>query len=305
MERKGRIYILPTGFGLLFIGGALLMILVGATYQNNLVNLLAFFMLSLIFIAMVQTHNNLKDVTVETLEAENGYKDGQYVVTAVLTNTARDPRFNLEFSLRRKTAASIYENLQPLLPKGLVKLKASYPAVTRGKFSLNEVKVHTMYPLGLFRAWTWLPNQTTYYVYPKPEGQLAFPRGAIGSEAAEVQVAAKGGDDFAGHRRYETGDSLSHIDWKAKARGRPLLIKEFNEGAPAPITLDWYQLNEEFDTEQKLSQLAQWVDEAVRRKAVFGLRLPGRTIQPSQGLQHAKMCLEALAVHERGNNVAS
>lgn len=305
MDRKGRIYILPTGFGLLFIGGALLMILVGATYQNNLVNLLAFFMLSLIFIAMVQTHNNLKDITVETLEAENGYKDGQHVVTAVLTNTARDPRFNLEFSLRRKLAASIYENTQPLLPKGLVKLKASYPAVMRGQYVLNDVKVHTVYPLGLFRAWIWLPNQTTYYVYPKPEGQLPFPRGTVGSESAEVQMAAKGGEDFAGHRRYENGDSLGHIDWKARARGRPLLIKEFNEGAPAPITLDWYQLDANLDTEQKLSQLAQWVDEAVRRRAVFGLKIPERTIAPSQGLQHAQTCLEALAVHERSNNVAS
>lgn len=305
MGRKGRIYILPTGFGLLFIGGALMMILVGATYQNNLVNLLAFFMLSLIFIAMVQTHNNLKDVSVEAVEAENGYKDGQHLVTTVLSNSARDPRFNLEFSLRRKPAASIYENTQPLLPKGLVKLKASYPALSRGKYVLDEVKIHTMYPLGLFRAWTWLPNKTTYYVYPKPGGQLPFPRGTVGSEDAHVQMATKGGEDFAGHRRYENGDSLGHIDWKAKARGRPLLIKEFNEGAPAPITLDWYQLDEELDTERKLSQLTQWVDEAVRRRAVFGLRIPGRTIQPSQGLQHAQVCLQALAVHERGKNVAS
>ncbi|MES2965054.1 MAG: hypothetical protein V4760_14305, partial [Bdellovibrionota bacterium] len=60
--RKNRVYILPTGFGLVFIAGALVMILVGATYQNNLVNLLAFFMLSLVFIGMIQTHNNLKDV---------------------------------------------------------------------------------------------------------------------------------------------------------------------------------------------------------------------------------------------------
>lgn len=295
MGRLNRIYILPTGFGLTFIAGALVMILVGASYQNNLVNMLAFFMMSLVFIAMVQTHNNLKDIALEQVVGEGGFAGGEYLVTVVLKNTSDQARFNLESRIRRSKPKAIYENVHPLLPRSSLKLRTSYVAGQRGRYLLRDVHISAIFPLGLFRAWIVLGGETPVFVYPKPEGTLNFRRGVIAKDDVG-SLAVRGGDDFYGHRRFEAGDPLSHIDWRARAKGRPLLVKEFNQGAPAPLVFDYASLAG--DVETRLSQLTVWVNEAHLSREVFGLRLPGIVIPHGQGSAHVQRCLETLAIFE-------
>lgn len=294
MGRLNRIYILPTGFGAVFIAGALLMILVGASYQNNLVNMLAFFMMSLIFIAMVQTHNNLKDISLEQISAEGGFAGDEFLVTAVLSNKAADTRYNLETRLRRLRPKVAYENVHPLLPKGQLKLRTSYVAPERGLYRLRDVNVSAVFPLGLFRAWLILPGETHVYIYPHAHGQRT-PRGRIETIEMSGSLSVRGGDDFFGHRRYQVGDSPGHIDWRARAKKRPLLVKEFDQGAPQPIVFDWNDL-EGLGIEERLSQLAAWINEAGARRDAYGLRLPGVFIPANHGLSHLRRCLEALAV---------
>lgn len=295
--RQNRIYILPTRFGLVFIAGAILMILIGASYQNNLVNLLSYFMLSLIFIAMIQTHNNLKDIRVETVETEGGFQGADFVLTAILANDAKDPRFGIEATFRGLKAKSVYENFLPLLSKSTIKLRSAHLGERRGRFPVKAVKLSSTFPLGLFRAWIWHSVDQSYYVYPAPVGSRPLPLGGV-SEYPGSQVYATRGDDFYGHRKFEVGDSPRHVDWKAHARGRPWLVKEFGGGAPSAIDLDWNRL-EGLPVEQRLSQLSLWVEEARKSKLPFGLRLPERTLPLGQGIQHAKSCLELLASYKQ------
>lgn len=302
--RKGRIYIIPTRFGLAFILGACVMLLVGATYQNNLVNLLAFFMLSLIFVAMVQTHNNLKDITVEALDADSSFSGSEFVITAVLHNNSKTPRFNLGTDLRKRVPEVVYENVLPLLPHGSIKLRSAYKAKKRGHYRIDEIKVSTVYPLGLFYAWIWLNSKGDYFVYPEPKGHRSFPLIGVGQEATHAQRSLEG-EDFHGHRKFDSGDSPRHIDWKAHARGRPLMIKQFTEGTASAVWFEWNAL-EGLETEEKLSQLAAWIEEARKRRLPFGLKTPAGLFEPGHGLQHATRCLEHLAVYglppTRGKN---
>ncbi|HVK61534.1 MAG TPA: DUF58 domain-containing protein [Bdellovibrionales bacterium] len=296
MKRQSRVYILPTAFGYLFLSGALIMMLIGATYQNNLVNLLAFFMMSLVFISMVQTHNNLKDVELQKLIGENAFAHTEYVVGFVLGNPTKETRHALEVDLKKKTPHLVLENNLPLLAHGNLKLKVSYKAGARGKMRVQQAKVHTAYPLGLFRAWIWLESQTDVFIYPEPKKFRSSPV-TEASEAKAIPQSHKGGDDFHGHRRYHVGDPFGHIDWKAHARGRPLLVKEFNDGAPSPYVFEWKQLDG-LSFEERLSTLSYWIDDAAKRNLVFGLKMPGVNIAPAQGIQHVQRCLEALAVYE-------
>jgi len=293
--RKKRIYIVPTRFGLVFLIGACIMLFVGATYQNNLVNLLAFFMLSLIFVAMVQTHNNLKDVVVEAVEADPGFAGKDFLVTTILRNSSRETRYRIEMDLRKKETISVYDNVIPLLGRSSLKLRSSYACGRRGRYALRDIKISTVYPLGLFHVWAWFDISAEYIVYPAPAGDRPLPTNGVGEEN-RGPFASRGGEDFHGHRRYERGDSPRHIDWKARARGRPLMVKEFTEGTPSAILIDWFAL-EGHDTETRLSQLAAWVEEAKRRKLPFALRLPRFDRGVGLGHVHASRCLEALAVY--------
>lgn len=288
-----RIYILPTRFGLLFITGAVLMILIGSAYSNNLVNMLAFFMLSMVFVAMIQTHNNLRDIRVGLIETQGGFAGDVFVVTTVLENPSRATRFSFESRIKQARPTSTYENTQPLGPGGTLKLRAAYAATRRGRHSIRNARVASVYPLGLFEAWTWFDVNAETFVYPSRKGDRPLPRNESGNISG-VFSRSRGGDDFHGHRKFQEGDSQRHIDWKAYARGRPKLIKEFDEGAPGVAVFDFNSLRG-LDTEDRLSQLSLWVDSAKDLKIVFSLRLPNESIPPGQGLRHAVRCWEALA----------
>ncbi len=294
--RKNRIYILPTSFGVLFLGGSMVMILIGATYQNNLVNLLAFFMLGLSLVAMVQTHINLKDVFIRALEVDDGFSGDHFVATVLLGNSSREIRRSFEAKLSGFRQTSVYQNFLPLTPGGTLALRSAYPARQRGRHSARNVKVSSTYPIGLFRAWVYLEAPTEYYIFPEPVGSQPLPQAHAEVESFTGRQTSHQGDDFRGHRRYQVSDSSAHIDWKAHARGRPLMVKEFKDGTPFGIVLDWYSLPD-LTVEERLSQLSAWVKEAHQKRLPFAMRLPGFESGTSDNSSHTTLCLRALACY--------
>jgi uncharacterized protein (DUF58 family) len=105
-----------------------------------------------------------------------------------------------------------------------------------------------------------------------------------------------GAEDFKGLKSYQPGDPLQHIAWKAYSRGQGLFTKMFVGEAGATAVLDWNSLSEP-DAERKLSRLCDMVLRACRRNLVFGLKLPGKTIEPDRGEAHRQKCLQALALY--------
>jgi uncharacterized protein (DUF58 family) len=107
------------------------------------------------------------------------------------------------------------------------------------------------------------------------------------------------GDDFAGVRPYVPGESQRHIDWKAVARGQPLMTKQFAAEAEGSVHLDFFAIRFP-DVEDRLSQLALWVIEAERARRPYDLSLPGVEIPPAIGQSHFHQCLRALGLFPGG-----
>jgi uncharacterized protein (DUF58 family) len=139
-----------------------------------------------------------------------------------------------------------------------------------------------------------LSNQT-YLVYPKPAGNTQLPTNHSRLADSWVQQGIGPGDDFAGVRAYVRGESQRHIDWKAVARGQPLMTKEFAAETSGAVCLDFSELHFA-DVEEKLSQLTLWVIEAERARQPYGLRLPDIEISPALGQMHFHYCLRALSL---------
>lgn len=285
MIRNGKIYIVPTRFGFVFFCGIVVMLLVGATYANNLVNMLAFFLLAIALVAMVQTHNNLKNVKLQAANAEPGFAGSTITLIAALENSGTEPRFNLEVRAEKLKVDRDSENLQPLQGRSTLRLKTSYHVDSRGRHQLRRLKISTIYPLGLFYAWMWVVSDDTYLVYPKPKGERPIPETKLDSSDGPRATSARGGDDFYGHREFRPGDSARRVDWKAFARGRPKLIKEFDDGDPAAVVFDYDHL-QNLNREDRLSQLAAWIEDAKRQRLTYALRLPHALIPAGDDYQH-------------------
>lgn len=170
-----------------------------------------------------------------------------------------------------------------------------FPAKARGLFPFVEVRLISRYPFGFFAARARQVISQPYYVYPKPEGDVPFPAPAARRRERQ-EGAQQEGDDFAGVRTWRSGESMRHVDWKAVARGQPLLVKQWAGIAGDTLIFAWDDLPG-LELESKLRQLARWIVTAEKREISYGLRLPGQEIAPARGEPHLHRCLQALAAY--------
>ena len=174
-----------------------------------------------------------------------------------------------------------------------------FPAKQRGEHRISTFRLTSIYPLGFVRVSKKFASSQTYLVYPKPSGDPRLPMHRARSPHSRPQTELGEGDDFAGVRAYVPGESQRHIDWRAVARGQPLMTKQFAAEAEGSVHLDFSALRFH-GAEERLSQLALWVIEAERVRRPYSLRLPNTKIAPAVGEVHFHRCLRVLSLFPEG-----
>ena len=287
--KRKRLYILPTGYGFLFLGILFAMLLGSINYNNNLGFMLVFLLGSITLISIIHTYRNMLGIQILSASAEPVFagKTGQFkfLVRSDLSN-----RRSIGFMIEKQHP--VIENIDAKTDQAVwVKF---FPR-TRGIFTPGRMTVQSFYPLGLFKAWTVITPDVSCVVYPAP---VAGPFGFSGDHdgnAGSRESVRRGVDDFAGLKPYQPGDSMSRISWKSISRGLGVFTKEFTGAAGRMVMLDYEALDSE-ETEHKVSRLCDMVIKAHNMNMEYGLLLPGRTIAPEKGERHKHNCLKALAV---------
>lgn len=287
---RHRIYILPTRQGLLF-GALLVVMLLGAiNYSNNLAFVLTFVLGSQAVVSILYTYRNLAGLRLRAGHHGEVFAGGSARLAVVLESDA-SPRPDVTVAWRRAG-----EGVRVDVPgRGAVETRLELPAPRRGWLRPGRFVVATAYPLGLFRAWSWVELDLRVLVYPRPIAGPASGAGGVDSPGGTEGAAVDGHEDFANLRAFRTGDSPRHVAWKAVARGQPLHTKQFEDRAEETLWLD-YEALAGLDGEARLSRLAARVTELAAAGATWGLRLPGCQLGPDRGAVHRRSCLEALAL---------
>ena len=285
--------IYPTaGFaGLLFVLGAMWY---AASSQNNAAVYLLLFVLTAVFLVSIpHTLINLAGVTV-TLESVQPAFVGQEVSLPLeIMNDSRAIRYGIELAVSGSNRKQQRIDYIPAHKAARVTLR--FPVRQRGEHCVETLCLTSAYPLGFIRFLKKFASSQTYIVYPKPAGEVRLPSSFVLRRDGRPLTEFGEGDDFAGVRPYVHGESQRHIDWKAVARGRSLMTKQFTAEAEGFVYLDFSALGSA-DVEEKLSQLALWVIEAERARRPYALRLPGTQILPAAGQAHFHQCLRALSL---------
>lgn len=283
------IYILPTGMGVL-LGTVLLLMLLGSlNYQNNLGLFLTFLMGAVALVAMHHTWFNLLHLRVEARGGPPVFVGEEALFTLSLT----DPGIRARADLRLSGS----DERVRVVRGGSAQVGLRLDAERRGWRYLKRVEVETRYPLGLFRAWTLVQVQAQVLVYPGPAARGPEPPVLPAVGESQVGDLGVGADDFVGPRPYRPGDSPRHLDWKALARERGLIVKQFGGDQSAQVWLDMATLPAA-DLETRLALLCRQVLDAAEAGLSYGLRLPGQSIPLGRGDTHRHRCLEALATFE-------
>ena len=200
------------------------------------------------------------------------------------------PRFALEFSFDSGECVK-----SDFITHAEQRIDVRIKPERRGIFIPGSLTVATRYPFGLVRCRFKLDLDAECLVYPEPLPSAFNFVNYFDRSDVDGQPEGDGMDDFKGFKAYQPGDPLKHVAWKAFARGQGLLVKEFFKQAESAVLIDWFALPE-MDIEKKISLLCGMLLKADRLKLNYGLRLPGRDIEPDSSIQHKHDCLRALAL---------
>ncbi|HEU0275024.1 MAG TPA: DUF58 domain-containing protein [Candidatus Udaeobacter sp.] len=295
MKAKELPLIYPTaGFaGLLFVLGAMWY---AAASQNNAAVYLLFFVLIAVFLVSIpHTLINLGGITLALESVQPTFAGQEISLPVEIMNGSRGTRYGLELVVAGSNKGRKRIDYIPA-DKG-ARVTLWLPAQQRGEHNVGTVHLTSAYPLGFFRFLKRFSSSQTYIVYPKPEGDARLPLSFTFPRGTQPSSELGEGDDFAGVRAYVSGESQRHIDWRAVARGQPLLTKQFAAEAEGVVNLNFSSLSSA-NVEERLSQLALWAVEAERAQRPYSLCLPGIEIPAGVGQSHFHQCLRALSLFD-------
>lgn len=276
------------------------MLLWSINYNNSMGFLLSFLLGGVAINALWRTIAGLSGLQIRPGSADSVFVGQEARFSYLLDNPSPQTRYGI--ALQWQDDLPQYTDIPAY---GSTKITLSIPATARGLLWPGRLRVLTRFPLGLFKAWSWVEFNRTCLVYPKPYGTLPLPSEADTAVAAGATGRATGSDDYGGLRSYAPGDSPRHIAWKAAAREGELQVKRFTSQVCPELWLDWGLLAPDTAMKTRLSQLCQWVLKAEAEGWCYGLRLPGLELRPSSGKEHRRRCLENLALFAPGNEMES
>jgi uncharacterized protein (DUF58 family) len=288
-----RVYIVPTRIGWVYAATLGILLVGSINYALSLGFALTFLLAGMGLAGMVHTARNLAQIAISAGRAEPAFAGEAAQFHVHLDNRARHDRPSI---LVRHLASGFQFVIDVPSERG-AEVVLAVPAERRGWMAIGRIMLETRFPLGLFRAWSYVEPDARCLVYPKPEAS-PLPGASEDAAAGSVHAATSGSEDFSGLRAYQVSDSPRHVAWKSAARTDEMRTKQFSGDAAAELWLDWSLLPANLGVEQRLSRLAAWVIDAEQAGARYGLRLPGIEIPLGRGETQRATCLQALALYE-------
>ena len=306
------VYIFFSREGMLFAVLLIITFIAGINYGNNLVLGLCFYLISVWLISFHVTFAHISGLQVRLLEVTMAEAGAPVWVTLQLQSDSRQPRRQLLFSfdltdkktdreIKKKTKNNMNSQHSVLVTRLQGEQTIRLPVQThkRGQLELPRLKIKTVYPLGIMRAWSYVYFARTAWVCPKPE---VFDWQQQYGVASQEDLAAggqyrQGQDDFERLDSYIEGESLARVSWGHVARGQGMLTKHFADPVGQEQTLDYGNMPAAHH-EQKLAQLAHGVLTLGQLGVPFTMCLPNdvpSAVVMGEGNSFAQACLLRLA----------
>lgn len=280
-----RIYVLPTGFGVLF-GVMLLVMLLGAlNFNNNAALLLTFLLAGIAVLSMGRGVATLARVRLEHVHAEPVHAGDELIVELALASDGDDERRAISLTVAQRTLDFEFDATG-------TRVRIALPTTRRGWHPVGAITLACSYPFGMFRAWSVLRPDLSLLVYPRPEGGPAPRPPSGGTEHAARADPA--GDEWFALREYRRGDARRLIAWRPSARADRLLVKEMARSAGGFVDVAW-DATAALEREARIERLARWTVDADRSQKPWRLTAPGVVLGPKSGAGHRHASLKALA----------
>ncbi len=268
------LFVFPTRFGFSTLVLVVLFYILGTNYQNNLILMLGYVLLSLLLICIGLSYLNLAGLKLVAGKEQAGFVDESLMIPVQIDAIGK--RFAIQ--------GGFVEQPTILLTEAHTTL--SLQLHKRGLFPIPRIKLSSEYPFGLIRTWCYVSLAQNYWAYPAPK------RNSTNQHAGDGDLTG----DLAWHHlsSYLPGDPIKNIDWKKLAR-QPLqpVVKQYR---PESYDVDFWIELQDGALEVELSRLCAEVLACEARQQNYGVRLPNLSLAPNHGPQHQLKVLQALAL---------
>ncbi len=339
------------------VGGAImlaLIVIVGFSAWNtgnNLLFLVLSFLVAAMIVGFIAGRICLKKLDVKMRFPETIFADEETNILVSIHNRKRlFPSYSVVAEVRGKERdeSIAADDLRKILPRRIAERLAKPPVLrktldyfvhiprnevteskvphmfpTRGRFLIKDFELSTKFPFAFFRHRRRLPaRETELIVLPRIE-PLSSEIDDIPLEAGQLISQKRGsGQDLLSLRDYQQNDDLRRVDWKATARSRSLIVREFAAEDDRKITVfldpripengeKRLSLREKLESEQEgktsivserferaVSQAASLLSHFAEQQAEVRLVIGDSNGDFGVGVRHLIDCLKPLAVIE-------
>ncbi|MFT0211039.1 DUF58 domain-containing protein [Pseudomonas sp. F1_0610] len=289
LNRK-TIFILPTITGYAMGTVLILMLLLSINYQNSLAYALTFLLFSICLLTALHTWRNLDQLKLQAVSVTDSFVGEQASFSIQLISDKRAYyAINLSWYEGEENLQRFDANAQSPTLVHLPLLQSR-----RGVMKAGRIKIKTVFPLGIWQAWSLVDLDQYALVYPKPIEADIKALLSEGSKDLQVSVNQRSGaDDYDGLRDWQKGESMQRVNWKVWSKTDRFVVNNFTMQQGSEQVLNYADILG--DTEYRLSVLCFHVLRLSQAGQTFELQLPQQTIGPDQGLLHQTECLQALA----------
>lgn len=283
-----QIFVLPTKFGWGFGVMLVFMLLGGLNFNNNMALILVFLLATIAQLTTLIAYRNLSGLKIDNVSSEPVFSGEAANFSVFVSNGDDRQRYAIQAGFKQT------QDCKDFKLNACETFLLRRPTSSRGWLEMPYFRLETRFPLGLFKAWSWVFPKTRCLVYPAPARRAPpLPDTGLG----QAGRAEKGdGDEVHGLRKYQPGDSIQRIAWRASARHDELYSLEMEAPRENACELDWALLKGG-NIETRLSILTAWVIAADHKQLSYSLKLPGTLIPAGRGDSHRSRCLESLALY--------
>jgi uncharacterized protein (DUF58 family) len=289
-------FIFPTGFGFAFGILTFILLVMAIGYGNNLLYFFVFLLVSMGLTGAWQTNKNIECARITGIETEFLFANEPNSITLHLQNTYdKSPLWDIEVpaDLKRQEQTGFKTVDEVQVARNV---DVHWTPSQRGRAQLPRLRIQSRFPYKMLRAWKYFEKADAILVYPQRKGSQNF-RSLLGSQAQkDLESKPETEGLFRDYREFQRTDSPSRIDWKRSLKHQKHLVKNYESAGERKILIDFDMTQASLSFEDRLSQMALWVDLCHNKKEIYSIKLGGYQSEFSSTLLHYKACLEKLAL---------
>lgn len=296
--------------GWLFLTLLAVVAFAAANTGNNLLFLIFSALVSTLFVALAAGRMALRELQVQARFPDHIFAGESAPVLVALQNSKRLwPSVSVFVEARavfeRKMSRRALGYFVYVPARSRVEQRSEQLFDRRGRWKVIGFDLSTRFPFGFFRLRRRLhARDVEIIIYPKPEpigDELHLLPMALG----QSETARRGtGHDLYSLRDYQPHDSLRYVDWKATARARRLIVREFTaeEERRVHVLFDIMRREEDDNWSQRFERgvtlAASLVAHFIAERMEVRLSLGEERGEYGRGRDHLYACLRRLALVE-------